>query len=72
MAMASVITTNNVVSMGSMREKAMSMRTATAAVITMLPEGRMVPAAGEADTAAMDTVAEVAAKGDNNEGVYAK
>ena len=49
------------------------MRTATASVITMLPEGRMVPAAGEAatGTATMDTATE-AVTGDNNEGAYAE
>lgn len=71
--MVFVITTNNVVSMGQMLEKALSMKTVMASMTTMLPEGRMVPAAGEAatGTATMDT-ATVAVTGDNNEGAYAE
>lgn len=73
--MVSVIITNNAVSMGLMPEKALSMKMAMVSVITMLPEDRMVPAAGEAVTATetMDIAAtEEAVTGDNNEGIYAE
>lgn len=46
------------------------MKTAMVSVITMLPEGRMAPVAGEVATET--TAMEEAATGDNNEGAYAE
>ena len=69
-AMVSVIITRNLAPMELMLEKALSMKTVMVSVITMFPEGRMAPVAGEVATET--TAMEEAATGDNNEGAYAE